>query len=177
MNTFRLNARYTYVCTANINRFIYFKRFFVFFFVPDVTLSMRLGCQVKKDKAVIRSSPSHALAIPPEEEEKNKQTKMTKREKKKINILSSCKLAKWETPSGPSEIVLPVFKKHISNIYVYLYTCVIYIWNVHFFLSATPHPTPHPQNTHPPLPSPSATCDWRTEMQWSEYIRATSPQQ
>lgn len=71
MNTFRLNARYTYVCTANINRFIYFKLFF--FFPPNVTLSMRLGCQVKKDKAVIRSSPSHALAIPPEEERKPKQ--------------------------------------------------------------------------------------------------------
>lgn len=42
---------------------------------------MRLGCQVKKDKAVIRSSPSHALAIPPEDKKKNNQ-KNDKEEKK-----------------------------------------------------------------------------------------------
>lgn len=62
---------------------------------------MRLGCQVKKDKAVIRSSPSHALAIPPEDKKKNNNQKNDKEEKKNNkNILSSCKLAKWETPFG-----------------------------------------------------------------------------
>lgn len=47
---------------------------------------MRLGCQVKKDKAVIRSSPSHALAIPPEDKKKKKEQqpkKNDKEEKKK----------------------------------------------------------------------------------------------